>query len=178
MAISRFEDPPSFLFFALLGFLIGIWLVHSATIYDGIPIRSKLTKATGNVTWATLTGKRSAIRFKLADEDRTLQYSQSSGEFDTVLAAIQYGGFGEPLTVLYDAESPRRALFEKREVFEVYEISKADESIRGWTDVDRERHRYERILGWFGAGFIAFSVIPALHAFHAFRLQRRGKHRT
>jgi len=145
----------------LLILVLGAGLaIFSAWFYlkgSGIPEKSVLVEASGNIEYMAATGKHGTnLRFKLRQDDRHFAYYSNGGKVGAVESALCCTR--ESITILYNPSTPHSSLFDSAEYYPVYEIRIGGASIRSYMDVRESYQRNANLAGYMAVAFSAMAV--------------------
>lgn len=104
------------------------------------------------------------VKFGVTGVDEEFHYSSKSGAIDKVYTALENAG-KHTVTVLFNREDPRSAVFDDRIFFTVYALSVNQHSVRSFLDVREAWESDNRLGAWVSSSFIVFGISLLVVAF-------------
>ena len=137
------------LFGALSIFLSGVMFYSWAT-FKGIPPRSDLQSASGQVSW--LQSGKYGIKFGLAGIPKSFDYASKGNAMGLVRDTLSRSDH-PVITVLYDPSSPGGPIYSKDVYYSVFELGIAGKPFRSHAEIAEAWQSDENIAVWLGICF-------------------------
>ena len=152
--------------FAALSFLLSCLAFYSWATFKGIPPRSELESAAGQVSWVQ-NGKY-GIKFGLAGVPKSFDYASKGNAMGLVHDTLSRPDH-PVITVLYDPSNPGGPIYSKDSYYGVFELGIAGKPFRSHTQIAQAWQSDENIAVWLGICFALSGIYLAWLA-----LRKRG----
>jgi hypothetical protein len=136
--------------FAALSLLLSCLTFYSWATFKGIPPRSELESAAGQVTWVK-NGKY-GIKFGLAGVPKSFDYASKGDAMGLVHDTLSRSD-RPVITVLYDPSNPGGPIYSKDIYYGVFELGIAGNPFRSHTQIAQAWQSDENIAVWLGICF-------------------------
>jgi hypothetical protein len=139
---SAMGVPPSKRGLFLLGLtsmVLGGFALWSWFVFDGIPARESLSRATGTFNWARLSqsSRSSSLRFGLKGSSLSFYYPSNGGRMNQINETLTREDC-PVIEVLYDSRASFTPWFSNEKYYPVYELTANGEIIRSHADIGAE----------------------------------------
>ena len=150
------------LFSIVFGYFIGF------LVTEDIPETKNLDSAEGTLRFVKKVDRQrygsDVITFGLTGVNEEFHYDSKSGALDKAYTALENAD-KHTVTVLFNREDPRSAVFDDRVFFTVYALSVNKHSVRSFIEVREAWESDNRLGSWVGTTFIIFGILLLIAAF-------------
>lgn len=156
--------------FPAISFLLSGMMFYSWATFDGIPARTELRSASGQVSW--VRNEKYGVKFGLDGVSKSFNYASKGRAkglvYDTLTLSDR-----PVITVLYDPSNPSGPIYSSDIYFSVFELSVAGKPFRSHGEIAEAWRADEHVAVWLGS---LFALGGMCLAWPAFRNRRFGRY--